>query len=154
MKVLVTYYSRTGNTRKVAEKIAKILKADLDEIKDLTDRSGPKGWLFGGRDASRKYPTEIRYKKDPKDYDLVVIGTPIWAWTVTPAVRTYLSQKKFPKVAFFATCGGSGIEKTFEEMERLSKKPVAKLGLKAETFTQKLEVHAHMDKIEKFCQGM
>jgi len=48
MKTLVAYYSRTGNTKKVAVEIAKNLKADIDEIIDKKDRSGMIGWIIGG----------------------------------------------------------------------------------------------------------
>jgi len=56
-----------------------------------------------------------------------VVGTPVWAWTLTPPVRSYLAanKKKLKKVAFFLTCGSTGIDKTFAEMEKESKKPVA-----------------------------
>jgi flavodoxin len=150
MKMLVTYYSRTANTKSVAVEIQKELKCDIDEIIDQRDRAGAKGWLGAGRDASRKLLTEIKVKKDPAEYDLVIIGTPVWAWTVTPAVRTYLSAHKLKKVAFFCTCGGSGIETTFREMERLSKKPVATLGLPTKGWTRKLDKETVRQKIEEF----
>jgi flavodoxin len=103
MKILITYYSKTGNTKRVAEDLAKNLKADIDEIIDLTDRSGIKGWFLAGRDAMKEYLTEIKTSKNPKDYDLVIIGTPVWAWNTTPAARTYVTKFKnqFRKVAFF-----------------------------------------------------
>jgi flavodoxin len=114
MKTLIAFYSRTGHTKKVAEIIAKNLNADLDEIVDLKDRSGLKGWLYAGRDAMKKYPTDIKTTKDPAKYDLVVVGTPIWAATSTPAVRTYLLQHKndFKKIAVFTTSGGDRPDKT------------------------------------------
>jgi flavodoxin len=129
MKVLVTYYSRTASTKKLAEEIANCLKADIDEIIDKKKRSGPIGFLTGGRDAMKEKETEIEFEKSPENYDLVVIGTPVWAGNVTPAVRAYLKKNKFKKVAFFCTFGGS-VDKTFGEMELISKKPIATLGLK------------------------
>jgi flavodoxin len=158
MKTLVTYYSRTGNTKKVAEEMAKLLNADIDHIVDKTDRKGAKGWLLSGRDATKKHKTEIKYEKDPKSYDLVVIGTPIWAFTVTPAIRTYLhdNAKKLKKVAFFTTSGGMGIENTFEEMAKLSKKPIATLGLKLKTWSARLhlEKDSTETKIKEFCKAI
>ena len=47
---------------------------------------------------------------------------------MTPAVKSYLLKYKFKKVAFFCTFG-SGVTNTFKDMEELSKKPVATLGL-------------------------
>lgn len=107
MKSLVVYYTRTGKTKFVAEAIAAQLGADIEEIVDLKKREGKIGWIMSGKDASRKSLTEIApTKKAPADYDLVVIGTPIWAWSPTPAIRTYLSQNNNlsgKKVALFYT---------------------------------------------------
>ena len=65
---LVVYYSRTGNTRKLAKIIAEKLKADIEEIEDSTSRSGPLGWLRAGRDAGLKSLTKLKpLKKDPSN---------------------------------------------------------------------------------------
>ena len=79
MKILVTFYSRTGNTRKIGNEIAEKLKADADEVVDKKPRGGVKGYLFAGRDAMKKKLAEIEYRKDPAEYDLVIIGIPVWA---------------------------------------------------------------------------
>ncbi|MCW3982796.1 MAG: NAD(P)H-dependent oxidoreductase [Candidatus Bathyarchaeota archaeon] len=108
MKSLVVYYTRTGTTRFVAQTIAAELGADLEEIVDLKKREGKLGWIIGGKDASQKKLTKIApLKRSPADYDLLVIGTPIWAWAPTPAVRTYISQNDLTgkKVALFYTFG-------------------------------------------------
>jgi flavodoxin len=109
MKSLVVYYTRTGKTKFVAETIASELGADIEEIVDLKKRSGPVGWIMSGKDASRKSQTEIaQTTKQPQDYDLIIIGTPIWAWSPTPAVRTYIQKNSLAgkKVALFYTSDG------------------------------------------------
>ena len=130
MKTLVTFYSRTGNTKKMGQLIAAKLHADIDEIVDQKNRSGIIGWVLAGRDASKQSLTKITFTCDPSKYDLVVIGTPIWAWNATPAVRTYLTQNlnKIKKVAFFTTSGGDSPDKTVAFLEEL-------LGKKAIAFT-------------------
>jgi flavodoxin len=128
MKILVAYYSKTGNTRKVALGIAQALKTDIDEIIDLKKRSGIIGWLIGGRDAMKERQTQITATKNPEDYDLVIIGTPIWAWNSTPAIRTYITQfkDKLKKVVFFTTSGSTPPEKPVAYLEKLAgKKSVA-----------------------------
>ena len=67
------FYSRTGNTKKFAEKIANNLNVDIDE----KDRSGIKGWFSGPIDILLGNETEIENKKNKLEYDLVVIGTPV-----------------------------------------------------------------------------
>ncbi len=139
MKTLVTYYSRDGHTKAVAQEIAQALEADIEEIVDRKNRLGFRNWFLAGRDAWRKKLTEIGpLKQDPARFDLVVIGTPIWAWNMAPAVRTYLSQNKgkIKSAAFFCTQGGSGGQKTFGYMkELLGLKPRAVLELNAKELT-------------------
>jgi flavodoxin len=153
MKTLVVYYSRTGNTRGLAEKIAGILHADFDEIIDKKDRTGITGYLKAGKDAMTKASTDIGYKLNPVDYDMVVIGSPIWGFTMTPALRTYLTAHSgsFKDVAFFATSGGSEIDKIAGEMELLSKHPVATLLLKVKGLKTIPDFNLHLEEIQSFC---
>ena len=130
-----------------AEEIAKILNADSDEIIDKKSRKGIIGWLSSGRDAFKKELTKIENKKDPSGYDLVIIGTPIWAGTMTPAVRTYLSNKKFKTVAFFCTYAESQ-GKCFEQMQELSGKPKAILTLKDK------KIDESKSQIKDFCDRL
>jgi flavodoxin len=131
MKTLIVYYSRDGNTRKVAQQLVKLLKADLEEIIDRKNRSGLIGLITGSIDAALKKLTEIgKTKYNPEKYDLTVVGTPIWASTMTPTIRTYLTNNKFKKIAFFCTCSGSQ-GKSFLDMKQVSgKKPIATLELR------------------------
>lgn len=134
MKALVVFYSRTGNTRKVGEEIARKLGAEREEIIDEKKRDGVIGFLTGGRDAFTKKKTKIKpIKKNPAFFDLVVIGTPVWAGKVSPAVRTYLAENKegLKKVAFYCTMGYSS-SSTFSEMKReAGKEPIALMEVKA-----------------------
>ncbi len=92
MKILVVYYSRTGNTAKIAKEIAGQLKCDIEEVHDTKNRKGILAWFIAGRDGMSKRTTIIeKTKYDPSAYDLVIVGTPIWVNT-TPAIRTYLMQ--------------------------------------------------------------
>ncbi len=129
MNVLVVYYSRSGNTKKIAEKIVKKLKADIDEIKDLKNRKGIIGFLSGGKDVVTKKLTKIEFEKNPYKYDLVIIGTPVWASTMTPAIKTYLEKNKdIAKAAVFCTYGASE-GRTFTDIREKIGKVVAEMGL-------------------------
>ncbi|MDD5254095.1 MAG: flavodoxin [Candidatus Nanoarchaeia archaeon] len=149
MKTLIVYYSKTGNTKKVAEELNKQIKADVEEIIDTKKRSGILGWILGGRDAVRNKLTKINpIKYNPEDYDLVLIGSPVWGFKVVPAIRTYLTENKFKQVAFFCTMDGSGDEGTFKSMEEISKKPIATLAVKS----KELEQNILADKIKEFIE--
>ncbi len=107
MKSLVVYYTRTGKTKFVAETIAAQLSADIEEIVDKKNYAGPIGWVNAGKNATQEKEAEITPPKySPADYDLIVIGTPVWAWRPTPAIRTYAKQSGLTakKVALFLTC--------------------------------------------------
>ena len=109
MKSLVVYYSRTGNARFVAETVAAEIGADVEEVVDLNKRRGVLGFIVGGFDARLGRSTKIApTKKSPLDYDLVVIGTPIWAGRPSPAINTYLKKNDLSgkKVAIFFVKGG------------------------------------------------
>lgn len=126
MKTLVVYYSRTGNTRRVARRIAEDLDADREQIEDTKNRDGIMGFLKGGKDSLFRNQTELgELTKDPGDYDLVLVGTPVWAGTVCPAIRTWLGRfcDRLNNMAFFLTTRTSGKEKTFIEMTEVSGAP-------------------------------
>ncbi len=132
-KILVAYYSRNGSTRKVSKIISEMLQCDVEEIYDTKKREGMWGFFISGRDAMLKKPTIIKEtEKDSSQYDVVLIGTPIWAGNISCAVRTYINynKDKFKKVAFFYTSGGTQGDKIFNDIERLcNKKSIANMGL-------------------------
>jgi flavodoxin len=122
MKTLVVYYSRTGKTRFVAEKVASELKADIEEVVDLKNRSGRLGFLRAGYDATRGNETEIgETKKSPSDFELIVVGTPVWNSRPASAISAYLKRSDFAgkKVAVFFTNEGMGEEKAVERTKAL-----------------------------------
>ncbi len=112
------YYSRTGTTKFVAETIAAELGSDIEEIVDLKNREGRLNYIGAAGDASRGKETKIGpINRGPSDYDLIIIGTPIWAWSPTPAIRTYVKNNNLSgkNVALFFTYENNlrqAIEKT------------------------------------------
>lgn len=120
-KILLTYYSRTGTTKKVAQAIQKALDCDSEEIISVKNRQGAWGYLMSGKEATLGVPAEIKpIEKNPADYDLLIIGTPVWSWNVSSPVRAYLrkNQGKIKKVAFFCTKGGQDRHRTFSEIQK------------------------------------
>jgi flavodoxin len=146
-KVLVAFYSSAGTTRKVGQAIAAALGADIEDIQEVKSRhldvQGPGGLgKFGGimvagaeSGIGRATPI-LPSKHNPADYDLVVIGTPIWNARLTGPVRAYIERHKdqFQSVAFFYT----GMDpkpnmRCFQQMEQAcGKAPKATAGFQAE----------------------
>lgn len=120
MKTLVAYYSRTGHTKFTSEKIAQQLGADLCEIIDKKNREGKIAFLSGGRDAIREKLTDIEVSKPIEEYDLIIIGTPVWAGKITPAIRKFIVTNDFKEksVALFVTLDGDKPEKSLENMKK------------------------------------
>ena len=148
MKILVAYYSIHGHTQKVAQKIARILKADLEKLKDTKDRSHLTSWAKSSFDEELRTPTKIvSPENNSSNYDLVIIGTQIWDG-VSPPVKAYLLKNKFKKVAFFATFGAAA-ENAIYYMGQLTKKsPIANLEIQ----DRKIDLGEDKKLIKDFCK--
>jgi len=154
MKTLVVYYSRTNTTKKVAEKIAELTKCDIEQLIDTKDREGAKGYLFAGKDALTKQLTVLEpISKDASQYDLIILATPVWAYTMCSAIRTYIEQHKdkFKSVAYLCTMGGSGDKGTFDAMTDICyKNPRATLALK----TKEVVKDEYQEKLNEFLKQL
>ena len=150
-KILITYYTRSGHTEKLVTKLAEYLDADIEKLIDLKNRKGLLGFFRGGKDASQKKLTDIdQVKYNPNNYDLVVLATPTWASTVSPALRTYIEKHKtdFKNVAFLVSQGGGCNGKIYKDLETLTgKSPAAAVDfsrseLSSKTWAEKLKTFA------------
>lgn len=122
MKILVIYYSLTGNAKLVAEIIAEKTGADLLGLKpekELNSNSLLKH-LWGGKQViTKEKPKLLPLAKNPKDYDLIFIGTPVWAFNFCPAVRSFLAENKITdkKIVIFC-CHEGMMGKTFQNLKK------------------------------------
>lgn len=151
MKGLVVYFSRTGNTKKIAEDISKELNFDIEEILDKEiNRNGVIGYLKSGKEAVLKKLPKIKdIKKDVDSYDIVIIGTPVWAFTMCSPIRTFISKNKFKNVAFFCTMGGA-VSNTFKNMSKLcNKEPICSIGIKDKNVKKGNYIQSLREFIEK-----
>lgn len=152
-KILVVYYSRTGTTKRVAEKIAQKLNADLEEIIDNKKRTGPIAFHTAGRDARAGNLTEIEpLKANLDDYSTTIIGTPNWWGNITPAIRTFIVENDLSdkKIGLFGTTNLTGIESALEQAIKLIQKEneqeIPLLGLRSRDLREKV----FPEKIEEF----
>ena len=95
MKVLVAYYSLTGNTKALAEKMAKALEKHevaVEEIQPVKPYALPSAYVLGGKDAMFKKIIEIQpLENDPAKFDGLVVLSPVWAWTFSPPTRAFIA---------------------------------------------------------------
>lgn len=147
-KTLVIYYSRSGKTRKVAESIAEKLNADLKEIIDNKKRSGFFGFIFSGRDAVNEKLADIKdINVNIKNYDRIIIGTPVWASRISTPILTFIKEQKndIKNYSLFYTQGGPGDNKIEAQLDKcLNRKPEAIVGVigkdfKENTYEEKLK---------------
>ena len=114
MKTAVVFYSFEGNCALVAKVIRDALNADIFEIKtkDKKKRTGFAKYLWGGfQVVMRKKPELEPLSIDIKSYDLIILGTPVWAASPTPAMFSFLSKTEITgkKIALFCChAGGKG----------------------------------------------
>lgn len=95
-KTLVIFYTRTGNTRAVAETIKESLGSDMQEIRDLKDRSGIFGFIGGMIDVKKSPITGISPKTlDMRAYDRLFICSPVWGMKFAPAITTFFNTADF-----------------------------------------------------------
>ena len=112
MKVLVVYYSYEGNTELVAKTIAESVGASRLALRPVDEkrRKGFGKFLWGGRQVLMRAEPELEpFEIDPAGFDLLFLGTPVWAGTFAPAIRSFLSRSR-PQgkpVAAFCCYGGS-----------------------------------------------
>ncbi len=121
-KVLVVYFSRSGTTRVVARALAGLLDGDIEEISEKKGREGWRGYLRSLIDGiEQRSSLTARWALDPTPYDLVVIGTPVWAWSLSSPVHAYLNayKGKIRAGAFFCTHEATGADSVFAQMKRL-----------------------------------
>jgi len=121
MKSLVVYYSFEGNTKFVAETIAQKIGADLLALKPKKEiqTHGFMKYFWGGKPATmQETPELLPLEKNPSEYDLIFIGTPVWAFTFTPPLRSFFTSQKLKgkKIALFC-CHGGRMAKTLEKMK-------------------------------------
>lgn len=150
MKTLIIYFSRDGHTKKVAEYLSEKLGANIEEITEPEKRGGLMGYLRSGKESFQEATPKINpLKNNSSEYDLVVLGTPVWAGNVASPVRTYLKEQSsgIKKIAFYCTSKTKDVKKTFEEMKKLSgKEPVA-----TENYTDNIiDKNGHLNDLDDF----
>ncbi|MFP3089447.1 flavodoxin [Treponema sp. TIM-1] len=121
MKTAVIYYSYEGNCALIAGLIKDALGSDLIELQTTEDKK-PQGfskYLWGGSQVlMKKTPSLKPYTIDPEAYDLIIIGTPVWAASPSPALNTFLGEQRIrnKKIALFC-CHAGGRGKVFDKIK-------------------------------------
>ena len=166
MKTAIVYFSLEGNTEYVAKKIAQIM-GDCDLIKLETEKDyyteGWKKMLLNGRDAMKGDTPELKpFQFNVSEYDKILLGSPIWASRMAPAMKTFIEMyggdivEKGPEnIGVFFSQSGNGYKSTFKRMRKeLGVKRVGAELSMVDPAKHPEDAVAHFEKIAIFCSQM
>ena len=111
MRTICIYHSETGNTHAVMEELARNIGAELIRVRDLAEYGKASMYLLGAPRARMGALAEIEPEQiDLSGYDLVILGTPVWAFRPTPAANAIFRaiQNGSGKKAFIVCTSGGG----------------------------------------------
>lgn len=118
----VIFYSFDGNTRRLAELIAEETAADLIEVTPAAGEQGSGSLKHVWGSTQVRLPEEPSInpiEEDLDSYDLLFVGTPVWAGGVAPPMRTFLKEREFFRrnFALFASYSGR-TGRIFQELRK------------------------------------
>ena len=126
-KILVTFFSASGVTARVAQNIANNIGADIFEIKPKVPyTSADLNWLSWKSRSSiemkdKSSRPEIENSTiDISEYDTILIGFPVWWYTAPTIINTFIESKDFTGKTLipFCTSGGTGISGAEKELRK------------------------------------
>jgi len=133
-KILVAYFSHSGNTREIASQIHKIVGGDIFEIQAI--KNYPVDYdavvKVARLELDSGFKPELKTKfKNINSYDAVFLGYPSWWGTFPAPVKTFLSENDFSgkQIIPFCTQEGSGLGRSVEDISKLYPKAVLLDGL-------------------------
>ncbi len=155
-KVLVVYFSETGNTKQIAERLSKELSADMIELEPVVPYSKNYDEVVkvGQEEVERGYQPELKpLTVDVNHYERIIVGTPTWWYKMASPVLTFLSENDFSGkivVPFMTNAGWKG--SVIKDMTELCKN--AKVENAKETkFNEDILVTPE-EKLEKWIESL
>ena len=125
-KILVSYFSASGITKGVAEKIADAVEGDLFEIEPVEKYTDADlNWMdkqsrstIEMNDRSFRPPVKNKVE-NLGDYDKVVIGFPVWWYTAPTIINTFIEENDLTgkSIYVFCTSGSSGVDGSLNDLK-------------------------------------
>ena len=122
MKTLLVYYSYTGNTKIIADIIKEKIDCDVLELKPKTPFLEEDYQAIVDKYQSNENSKECVEIEDINinlsNYDKIIIGTPVWWYTITPVLREFLKKNDLRQKQVYAFATNAGwLGRTFKEIE-------------------------------------
>ena len=121
-KILITYYSYSGNTQNIANQISEIVGGDIFRIEPL--KSYPEDMdeilKVSKEEIDSNYNPPLKAKVDNiGQYDIIFVGTPNWYNTIAPPVASFLAEHDLSgkTIVPFSTHGGGGEANCFTDIK-------------------------------------
>jgi len=105
----VLFFTRTGNSKRIAEKLADKLSCQISEVTDNMNWNGILGFIKGGYYASRNKVVVIKTNPELVDYDELIVVSPLWAGKLAPDIKELLKTVQKDKVHLVVVSTGSNI---------------------------------------------
>lgn len=124
-KILIAYFSYSGNTKKVADEIHKSVGGDIFEIKTADPYPTDYNTVVdqAKKEQADNYRPKLATKVENMDsYDVIFVGYPNWWGTMPMAVFTFLEEYKLSgkTIIPFCTHDGSAFGKSVEDMKKIA----------------------------------
>lgn len=156
MRIIIVYFSLTGNTKKLAVRIYEILKSKNLEVSLFEiERREKKSFLRNCIDAIFKKTEPLEKIPPVENYDFIFIGSPVWAGKITPPVRSFIREVELKnKNIFLFTTYGSGLgkENAIKEfinlIEEKGGKIIGKIEVKGKN-VEKVDIKSEIEKCLK-----
>lgn len=122
-KKIIVFYTYTGHTKYIAEIIRKKLDCDMVEIKPKKPYSKNYDLVvkeYQNNESAKETPEIEKIDVDINKCDEIIVGSPVWWYTITPPIRTFLKENDLSgkKIIPFATNAG-WLGRTFKEIKSL-----------------------------------
>lgn len=134
-KILIAYFSHTGNTRTVAQQIHAVVGGDMLELQTVqtypSDHASTVRQAEQEREDNSRPQLSTQFPKTMHEYDVIFIGYPVWAYTMPMALYSFFDRFTFPgkTIVPFSTHMGSGLADGPEQIARLCPQATVLKGL-------------------------
>lgn len=157
-KKIVVYFSYTGHTKMIAEKISKELNCDILELKPIVPYSDNYQEVVDDEqnsEVSNHIPEIEKVNIDLNKYDEIILGFPTWWYRPAPVVRAFLKNNDLTgkNIVPFATNAG-WLGRSFTEVKKLCPKSIVKneMNIVFESYSDNLQTE--MSEVENWIKSL
>ena len=123
MNKIIIYFSYSGHTREIANKIKEKLNCDILELEPVIPYSKDYNRVVEEEQSNSSNNKTIPIKDlevDLSNYDEIILGSPVWWYTITPVIRTFLKENDLSNKTIYPFATNAGwLGHTFQEITKL-----------------------------------